>query len=272
MTNIEQDEIRPLGDRLQDVYRVDVLEEETLRKVRSYKLTPLKMYLILLGVIVLISIIIISTIWFTPLRRVVPGYGEIKENREFVELTQQVDILKEELETQQTYTRGLMSMLTDGDKSQLISNQVAAPMPARIDSVSKSTVKSNSEARNLQQLVLLPPLRGSISAGYDLASGHLGIDILAPKDSPVVATSDGVVIQSDWTLETGNTIGIQHQGNLVTFYKHNAALLKKTGQMVRAGEAIAIIGNSGTLSDGPHLHFEMWYNGHPIDPSSVLTF
>lgn len=272
MTNTEEDETRPLGDRLQDVYRIDVIEEETLLKVKNYRVTPLKLYLLLLGTIILISAIVISAIFFTPLRRLVPGFGEIRENREFIELTQQVDILKEELETQQTYTRGLMNMLTDGDKSQLIENQVSLPSSTEVDSVTKSTITSNSVTRNLQQLVLLPPLRGSISAGYDLSTGHLGIDILAPKDSPVVATSDGVVIQSDWTLETGNTIGIQHQGNLVTFYKHNAALLKKTGEMVRAGEAIAIIGNSGTLSDGPHLHFEMWYNGHPIDPTSALTF
>ena len=83
---------------------------------------------------------------------------------------------------------------------------------------------------------------------------------------------DGYVISSDWTLESGNTVAIQHANNIVSFYKHNSSILKKAGSFVQAGEAIAIIGNSGTLSDGPHLHFELWYNGHPVNPAEFINF
>ena len=101
---------------------------------------------------------------------------------------------------------------------------------------------------------------------------HFGIDILAPKNTPVKAVLDGYVFMSDWTLETGYTLGIQHDNNVVSFYKHNSALLKKIGEFVSAGEALAIIGNSGTLSNGPHLHFELWHNGKPVDPASYVIF
>lgn len=266
------DEVSSLGERLQEPYRVNVLEEETLREVRSFYVTPLKVYLLSLSLLFIIGVIVVAIIFYTPIRRLVPGFGDIKENRQFVELTKQVNTLERELETQQTYTRGLMNMLMGGDQSQLVNERISQLDLARVDSLSQSTVNRNSVTRNLEQLVLVPPLRGSVSADYDLASGHLGVDILAPKDSPVVATSDGVIIQADWTLETGNTIAIQHSGNLISFYKHNSALLKKTGEIVTAGEAIAIIGNSGTLSDGPHLHFEVWYNGHAVDPGSLINF
>ncbi|MBK8491772.1 MAG: M23 family metallopeptidase [Saprospirales bacterium] len=124
----------------------------------------------------------------------------------------------------------------------------------------------------LEQLYFTPPLTGEISAGFMLDKKHFGVDILAPRNTPVKAVMDGWVIASDWTLETGNTIGIQHDNNLISFYKHNSALLKEIGSYVKAGEAVAIIGNSGTLSDGPHLHFELWHKGVPVDPDQYINF
>jgi murein DD-endopeptidase MepM/ murein hydrolase activator NlpD len=101
---------------------------------------------------------------------------------------------------------------------------------------------------------------------------HFGIDILAPRNTPIKSALDGWVVQSDWTLETGNTIGIQHENNIITFYKHNSVLLKKVGSYVKAGEAVAIIGNTGEMTDGPHLHFELWYKGNPVDPADYINF
>ena len=95
---------------------------------------------------------------------------------------------------------------------------------------------------------------------------------MAPKNTPIKASLDGFVIQSDWTMDSGNTIGVQHDNNVITFYKHNSSNLKKTGDKVKAGEAIAIIGNSGELTDGPHLHFEIWYQGKPMNPSDFIEF
>lgn len=270
MSDIE-DDYRSWGDRLQDVYIVNVLDEETLGELRSYRVSPLKIYLYFLSLTLVVSAAIISLIFFTPVKRLVPGYGDIQENRQFVELSRKVEELEEELIIQNTYTTGLMTMLSGGDKAALLP-AASLPIDSTTDSISPATVQNNKATRTLARLVLVPPLRGSISAAYDRSIDHLGVDILAPKDSPVIAVSDGRVISADWTLETGNTLTIQHDDNLLSVYKHNSALLKRTGDYVNAGEAIAIIGNTGTLSDGPHLHFELWYQGQPIDPGRVLTF
>jgi len=131
---------------------------------------------------------------------------------------------------------------------------------------------SSQKSVSLDKVYFLPPLTGPVSAKYEPSSKHYGIDILAPKNTPIKATLDGFVIQSDWTMDAGNTIGLQHDNNIVTFYKHNSTLLKKIGERVKAGEAIAIIGNSGELTDGPHLHFEIWHQGKSINPADFVEF
>lgn len=275
-TKIE--EKRPLGERLQDGYRLNVIEDETLREVKSYRFTLFKIYILISMFFIGMAILLVSLIFFTPIKRLVPGFGDIKENREFVELTRQVDVLQEELETQQVYTNGLMNMLSGGEVTQM--NIPSAGTSAFVDNaeteeasmVKDGDVASSRHLKGLNRLVFIPPVKGSISADFNPNIDHLGVDILAPKDTPVKSISNGVVFTSDWTLETGNTIGILHADNLVSFYKHNSALLKKSGDLVAAGEAIAIIGNTGTLSDGPHLHFELWYQGKVIDPSLLINF
>lgn len=117
-----------------------------------------------------------------------------------------------------------------------------------------------------------PPLTGEISAKWSPEKKHYGVDILAPKNTAIKAAMDGYVFLSDWTMETGNTLGIQHANNTITFYKHNSALLKKAGSYVKAGEAVAIIGNTGMLSDGPHLHFELWHKGKSVNPMEYVDF
>ena len=105
-----------------------------------------------------------------------------------------------------------------------------------------------------------------------MSEEHYGIDLIAAKDTPVKAIKDGHVIMADWTMETGYTIGVQHANNLVSFYKHNAGLLKKVGDAVKTGESIAIIGNTGMQTSGLHLHFELWHSGIPVDPSGLMSF
>ncbi|HRF40345.1 MAG TPA: M23 family metallopeptidase, partial [Saprospiraceae bacterium] len=117
----------------------------------------------------------------------------------------------------------------------------------------------------LEQMFFSPPIKGKISAGFDADKKHYGTDVVAPQNTAIKSAMDGYVFFSDWTLETGNTIGIQHANNVITFYKHNSALLKKNGAFVKAGEAIAIIGNTGTKTSGTHLHFELWHKGRPVN-------
>ncbi len=131
---------------------------------------------------------------------------------------------------------------------------------------------STRSMRAVEQLYLVPPLTGVLSLGYDPSRNHLGVDINAPANTPIKSIASGHVVFAGWTLETGNTIGILHHDQLMSFYKHNSSLLQKEGNFVQAGEAIAIIGNTGTLSSGPHLHFELWIDGKPVDPTRYINF
>ena len=131
---------------------------------------------------------------------------------------------------------------------------------------------TNSKYRELQETFFYSPITGYVSDQYDLKKGHMGVDIVAKANEPIKCITDGTVIFSSWTQDSGYVIVVQHRGNLISSYKHNAQLLKKVGTFVNGGEIIAIVGNSGELTNGPHLHFELWYNGNSLNPEEFVTF
>ena len=135
--------------------------------------------------------------------------------------------------------------------------------------VFSETIEKPSELINI---AFYAPLKGLISDSFNLQNEHFGVDVLAAENKAIKASLGGTVVFSDWTSETGYSIAIQHDNNLISFYKHNSVLLKKTGELVKAGDVIAIIGNSGEFSSGPHLHFEMWHKGKAIDPEHHILF
>jgi murein DD-endopeptidase MepM/ murein hydrolase activator NlpD len=124
----------------------------------------------------------------------------------------------------------------------------------------------------LSQLNFFPPVKGYITSEFNPREDHYGIDVVAPEDEPIKNVLDGNVVLATWTLETGYVIGIQHKNNLFSFYKHNSVLLKKVGNFVKAGDAVAVIGSSGELTTGPHLHFELWHEGIPVNPEDYIVF
>jgi murein DD-endopeptidase MepM/ murein hydrolase activator NlpD len=134
------------------------------------------------------------------------------------------------------------------------------------------SLKANQTASGISGFLFFPPLKGTVTSRFDAPRKHFGIDIVSNANESIKATLDGTVLLSNFTSETGYVIALQHGNNLVSFYKHNSALLKKAGDFVKAGEVIAIIGSSGELSSGPHLHFELWYNGTPLDPLKYIAF
>ena len=138
----------------------------------------------------------------------------------------------------------------------------------REDSYSLTDDKENIS----KQIYFFAPLKGTITNEFDPSKEHFGIDVVAPKDEAIKATLDGTVVFAEWTVETGYVIQLQHANNIVSNYKHNSVLLKKVGDEVKAGDVIAIIGNSGELSSGPHLHFELWKEGKPINPKEFINF
>jgi murein DD-endopeptidase MepM/ murein hydrolase activator NlpD len=250
----------------QNTYRLVLMNNETFEEINSYQLTLKNIYILISSIIVTIAVIVYLIIAFTPLKEYLPGYIGKKSELEVQKLAQQVFELEKQLISQRAYTENFGKILT-GEVNILDS---------LVQSQNKKTIISTSTASptepTIEDLFFMSPLNGEISYTFLPDEKHYGVDVLAPSNTPIKAVLDGVVFFSDWTLETGNTIGIQHGNNIVSFYKHNSVLLKKSGNHVKAGEAIAIIGNTGKLSNGPHLHFELWFSGQPVDPNEYLSF
>lgn len=288
-------------DKLKHTYRLVVMRDESFEEVGSYRLTRLNIYLLVSTIIVATAFFVILFIVFTPVRKYIPGYGDVNLRPEAELLAKEVIRLQELHKANETYVTNVKRVFAadheyEDEISPVDSTNVLPDSLLKLDRIEEDEElriavesdelvsipddgeidENNAEFRSrtvpLEQLYLTAPAKGEISNGFRMDKGHYGVDILAPKNTPIKSILNGVVIQSDWTLETGKTIAIQHPDNVVTFYKHNSALLKKIGEEVKAGEAVAIIGNTGTLSSGPHLHFELWYNGKPVDPEDYISF
>lgn len=270
--------------RISEQYRLVILEEDTLREVRSMRLSLMNLYVLISTFAVIFGIGIVMLIIFTPLKTYIPGYGDVEGNPKFLELNTKLVELEEAVEDQSTYIEGLMNMLNGVKKD---NNLPVTPVvldqsddhmhPEGHDHDHDHDHDHASESQNVAvedilDLDLAAPIKGNISADFLINTKHYGVDVLGVKDALIKSIADGVVISSAWSLEFGNVIAIQHQADVISFYKHNSKLLKETGDRVSQGEGIAIIGNSGTLSDGPHLHFELWYKGKPLDPKEYINF
>jgi len=271
-------EKKKFKEKLKDTYRILVIDVEDLKEVGNYQFTMARLYTYIISIVLLFSILLISLIVFTPLKRLMPGYGDIEENYKFIELRNKLTELETDLGDQIIYTQGLQNMLSGQNMEDLdLSTNEKNPDQVKIEKpssvlVSDTELKETKITRSLNNQYFVPPIIGSVSAPFNRLKNHFGVDILAPKGTAIKTITAGVVISSDFTLETGNTLAIQHQNNLVSVYKHNSALLKNVGEKVSAGEAVAIIGNTGELTDGPHLHFELWYNGNAINPENFINF
>jgi murein DD-endopeptidase MepM/ murein hydrolase activator NlpD len=297
----ESNEQEKWVDKLQHTYRLVIMRDESFEEVGSYRLTRLNIYLLVSTLIVATAFFVILFIVFTPLKQMIPGYGDVNLRDNAEQLAQRVQELEEQNKAHTTYISSVQRLFSANyetedaiptidssettpdsllkldriEEDEELRNAVERdqPLVPEIDGADHENAKYNrNRVTPLEQLLLMAPVKGEISNGFMQDKGHYGVDVLAPKNTPIKSIMDGIIIQSDWTLETGKTITIQHPNNVVTLYKHNSALLKKVGDTVKAGEAVAIIGNTGTLSSGPHLHFELWYNGKPTDPIEFISF
>ncbi len=293
---MEEKKERNWIERMEDTYRLVLMNDDTFEEIGTYRLSRLNIYGLIGGVILATALLVAMLIVFSPIKRYIPGYADYRASSEFIELNEQLDEIESQIDAQRVYTENFKKILVGDvdttakegeaeaqfDESQLNVERIEEDEQLRkevqldeVRQVSQSGTNQNREviqSARLEHINFSAPIKGEISAGFMPEKKHMGVDVLAPKNTAIKAVLDGVVISSDWTLETGNTISIQHPNNIISFYKHNSKLLKKTGEVVKAGEAIAIIGNTGTLSDGPHLHFELWYRGKPINPSDYVIF
>lgn len=282
-----------LRKKLKVTYRLVVMNDDTFEEVDAYRLNLLNIYLLISSVIVSLTLLIVMVIVFTPLKNYIPGYGDFDALEKSVQLEKQLSELRNEVKTYELWSSNIKKILTGnvdtvGSFAHLDSNKTSdlgfsVPKVVEDEDLRKAQEEDFDEETPrivnlppqeipLGQRYFTPPVSGEISFAFSPEKKHLGVDVIAPKNTPVKSVMDGFVLFSDWSLETGNTICIQHKDNLVSFYKHNSALLKSEGDIVKAGEAIAIIGNTGTHSTGPHLHFELWHQGKPVDPMDFVNF
>jgi len=273
-------------------YRLVMMNDETFEEKYSVKLTRLKIFtavgLIVIGLIVLTTFVIA----FTPLKEYIPGYSsDISLQRNVMDLAFKVDSLEKNAAAKDEFLANIRTVVSGqkqpekinakgGTKADLSNVKLtASEKEAKFrDEVEKqdrydiNSQFSNTRLSAISNYYFFPPLKGRVTTVFNPAERHYGIDVVAPKNEAVKTTLDGTVIFAGWTSETGHVIQVQHSNDLVSIYKHNAVLLKKEGQNVKAGEAIAITGSSGELSTSPHLHFELWYDGKPIDPQELIVF
>lgn len=280
--------------KIRNRYRLVVMNDDSFEEQFSLKLTPLNIF-VLVGLVSIIMITLtVSLVAFTPLREYMPGYGaEVNTRKELVNLMLKLDSLQYELSLRASSMDNIKNIMSGNVSGNTLSqkeknnNSIAAKnidiKPSKEDSAFRAQVESQdkyslafSESKtgkgSISSFFFFTPVKGMVTASFNSAEEHYGVDIAAKENEPIKAALDGMVLFAGWTSETGYTIQIQHSNNLVSAYKHNSVLMKKAGQYVKAGEAIAVIGNSGEQTSGPHLHFELWYNGTPIDPQEYMVF
>lgn len=277
--------------KLTKKYRFSILEDNT-HKVR-FQFRANRLTVILGGIVssLLLLSILLVIIAYTPIKRLIPGYPSPETRREALQnaakiekLEQQMVIWSLQMENVQRIINGetplnIDSLLRD---SSIFHQKQAMGLSATEDSLLKeefmrqeefdiSTIKS-SKIEQIEGILFFPPIKGVITENYNPAIGHPFVDIAAPNNSTVCSVLDGTIISAVWNDESGYTIQIQHLNDLVSVYKHNDRLLKKSGDKVEAGTPIAVVGDTGNLSTGPHLHFELWHKGEPIDPTIYIKF
>ena len=277
-----------LKQKLTDKYRLVVLNEDTFEERFSLKLSRLNVFVLGGFFSVLLVILTIVLIAFTPIKKYIPGYSSATLKTEALNATLKTDSLKTQLTILENYTKALRPIMTGELKPETIDSLLLARERNSINENELNASKEDSLFResvdrrdrfpiidNIQsnvKLVFFAPLSGQISQDFDPNSKHFAVDILAKTGSAVKAIADGTVIFSGWSTETGYVLILKHSNNYISVYKHNGNLLKKQSDFVQSGEAIASVGDTGELTTGPHLHFELWSDGYAVDPVKYIDF
>lgn len=271
-------------------FRLSLLDAKTHQQLKSVRFTRTTFVITIICSIVIFCAAIYSLIAYTSLKTFIPGYPDANTKREAIHNAIKIDSLETVIFKWELYAKNLRRVLEgesslDIDSLMTVSQKQAqdadkAKYLKTQDSLLRKTVQEeemfeiagrNKRSLPIEGMHFFVPLKGVITQGYDPAI-HPFVDIAAPEGTAVNAIADGTVIYTGWSEETGYTIQLQHESDIVSIYKHNNRLIKNLGDKVKAGTAIALVGNTGSLSTGPHLHFELWYKGESIDPTKHINF
>jgi murein DD-endopeptidase MepM/ murein hydrolase activator NlpD len=282
----EEKQKRSFFKKLTDTYRLVIIDEDTFEHKLDFSLSRLNVFVVT-GVLALLLIAGTTLlIAYTPLREYIPGYPSTKLKKQVYHLSVALDSLNREMEIRNRYNDRLRMALSGDiqpenvkkamDTSGIVKVDSLNLLPSHEDSLLREEV-SRQEAFRVKKINnslprFIPPVRGPVSRHFEPDKGHYGIDIILPQNTPVKAIAAGRIIFAGWTPQDGNVLIISHKGQYISIYKHNQKLLKKAGELVKAGEVIARAGNTGERTTGPHLHFELWYKDHPVDPALYINF
>ena len=268
-------------------FRLVVINDETLEEEGFLKLSRSNIFV--LTSILLISAFVISfcIIVYSPLNKHLPGKSSELVQKELVTLALKSDSLASALSISSLYLSNIESIIKgdsinfeylddslnkiDNSEVKFFKSKEDSLLRIRVEREDQSSINLNSQ-RKSKQFLFFPPIEGFISDSFNLKTNHYGIDLVAKTGTKIKSIGEGTVVVSNWNPQTGYVLGIQHSENFISFYKHCSVLLKNVGDIITTGENIAIIGNSGELSSGPHLHFELWKSGVPLDPSLYISF
>ena len=277
-----------LLDKLSERFHILLVNEKTLAKKKLFSTSTIN----LLGSLLFAFLLLLSTsfivIYFTPLKEYFRGYTSIELRENAVENSMKLDSLENLYLAQSNYIKSLKNILSGNISFDDINDDTGA---FETNQVELELIKTNKEDSLLRALVdeedkynafelegdrfttvLFPPVKGDLSSEFDYENKHYGVDIAMPENSPVHSISEGIVVFAEWTSETGFVIIAEHLNGLTSIYKHNSSIVKAQGDIIQTGEIIAFTGNTGSLTTGPHLHFELWYQGEPVDPENYIEF
>lgn len=277
-----------LIDKLSERFHILLVNEKTLEKRKLFSSSSINLAASSLFAFLLLLSTSFILIYITPLKEYFRGYTSIELRENAVENSMKLDSLESLYISQSKYIKSLKDLLSGNisfeDLDQNTENTESNSLELEIvktnldDSLLRALVDEEDKynAFDLEgerfTTVLFPPVKGGLSSGFDYESKHYGLDIAMPENSPVHSISEGIVVFAEWTSETGFVIILEHLNGLTSIYKHNSSIIKTQGDRIETGEIIAFTGNTGSLTTGPHLHFELWYRGEPVDPESYIEF
>jgi murein DD-endopeptidase MepM/ murein hydrolase activator NlpD len=280
-----------LAEKLRQKYRLVILNDSSFQEEFSLRLTPGGILILVSSVTIIMSVLVISLIAFTPFKEYIPGYGDVSNQKELIRLSVKVDSMEYLMDAKNWYIDNLNNVLNGNispedsklnrDSSKKYQNINVNVKPSKNDSVLRKEIESqdkfsltlgNKNGGGISGYFFFSPVKGTITQSFNMAAGHFGVDVAAKENEFIKAALDGTVVFSGRTASDGYVIQLQHGNNLMSVYKHNSDLLKNVGDHVKAGDPIAIIGNTGESSTNTHLHFELWYNGTPVNPQDYVLF
>jgi len=278
---------------LRNRYRFVVLNDETFEEKFALSLTKRNAFVFFSTMAVILIALTSVAIIYTPLKYFIPGFGNYNYRSQILQLEFKADSLERTVAARQVWLQNMDNVMSGNIDTTVPPQPTSTVNKADINlkqaseaekdlrkqieeeesfSLSYNASSINEELEELKQIHFIAPVNGFITEDYATDIEHFGIDIVCPKDEPIKVVLDGTVISTGFTVETGYVIAVQHKDNLLSFYKHCSVVLKKSGSFVRAGEVIGMIGNTGEQSSGPHLHFELWKNGKPVNPRTLIPF